>query len=52
MKSKLKILLYTVFIFIAITLYSKVQATGVDGTTIVLNPRPWCKLDRLCKWTI
>lgn len=50
--NKLKILLYTLFIFIAITLASKVQASGVDGTTIVLNPRTWCKLDRMCKWTI
>lgn len=39
--NKVKTLLYTLFIFIVITLTSKVQAAGVDGTTIVLNPRPW-----------
>lgn len=49
-RNKIKILLYTLLIFIALTLASNVQAAGVDGTTIVLNPRTWWNLDRLCKW--
>ena len=42
MKNKVKILLYILFIFIVIGLISNIQAAGVDGTTIVLNPRTWC----------
>ena len=49
-RNKIKILLYTLLIFTILTLASSVQAAGVDGTTIVLNPRTWCNLDRLCKW--
>lgn len=49
-ENRIKILLYTLFIFVIITLASNVYAAGVDGTTIVLNPRSWWKLDRLCKW--
>lgn len=50
MKNKIKILIFTLFVFIIITLASSVQAAGVDGTTIVINPRTWRRLDRLCKW--
>jgi len=49
-ENTIKILLYTLFLFVAITLTSCVQAAGVNGTTIVLNPRTWWSLDRLCKW--
>jgi len=37
------------FIFIIVVLNSTVYAAGINGTTIVLNPRTWWKLDRLCK---
>lgn len=47
---KIKILLMLLFIFIVIAITSNTQAAGVDGTTIVLNPRTWWRLDRLCKW--
>lgn len=44
-----KFVLAILFFFIMLTISNKVQAAGVDGTTIVLNPRAWWKLDRLCK---
>ena len=48
-KNRIKILLYTLLIFIVLTLASSVQAAGVNGTTIVINPRTWWEMDRLCK---
>lgn len=37
-----------VFLFIGLVAFSSVQAAGLDGTTIVLNPRTWWKLDWMC----
>lgn len=46
-RNKIKILLYTLLIFITLTLATSVEASGINGTTIVLNPRTWWKLYRL-----
>ena len=44
------IVFFTIFaIFI---LNTRVQAAGIEGTTIVLNPRTWRRMDRLCKWKL
>lgn len=43
-------IIYLIFITAMMTLTNSVQAAGVDGTTIVLNPRTWWKLDWMCKW--
>ena len=40
-KSRIRIVLCFIFIIVVMILTSKVQAAGVDGTTIVLNPRTW-----------
>ena len=50
LKSRIKIILCFIFVILVMMITSKVQAAGVDGTTIVLNPRAWWYLDRLCKW--
>ena len=56
MKKNSNILKIAVILFIIITeilIFSvKVQAAGIEGTTIVLNPRSWWRMDRLCKWEI
>ena len=49
-KSRIKIIICFIFIVTVMILTSKVQAAGVNGTTIVLNPRAWWYLDRLRKW--
>lgn len=49
-RNKTKILLYALFIFTIVTITSNVQAAGIEGTTIVLNPRSWWKLGGVCKW--
>lgn len=46
------VLIVFLAIFIIFILNTTVQAAGVDGTTIVLNPRPWRRMDRLCQWKI
>ena len=55
MKNKNLLKLITI-VFIAIIeifiLNTKVHAAGIEGTTIVLNPRSWWRVDRLCKWKI
>lgn len=41
MKSRIKVILCLIFTTFIIILASEVQAAGVDGTTIVINPRSW-----------
>ncbi len=51
----IKLKIFTVIfltIFVVFILNCNAMAAGIDGTTIVLNPRTWWKLDRLCKWQI
>ena len=47
----IKITISLIFITIILILTNSVQAAGVDGTTIVLNPRTRRRLDRLRKWS-
>ena len=44
------IIIFTIYAMFILN--AKVQAAGIEGTTIVLNPRAWWRLDRLCKWKI
>ena len=55
MKSKKILKLITILFITMIEIFilnTKVHAAGIEGTTIVLNPRPWGRVDRLCKWKI
>ena len=45
-----KVVIFISILFLFLFIHNSVQAAGVDGTTIVLNPRTWWNLDRLCKW--
>lgn len=47
--NSIKIIFIVVFMFLIISFIDKVQAAGIDGTTIVLNARTWWLVDRMCK---
>ena len=44
-----KMLILLIFIFFIVLLSNSVQAAGIDGTVIVLNPRTWRNMDGLCQ---
>lgn len=48
-KSRIKLVLVMFFTIGILLINSRVQAAGVNGTTIVLNPRSWWKLYWVCK---
>ena len=47
-KNRIKLVFLLFFILGILLITTNVQAAGINGTTIVLNPRAWWKLYRLC----
>lgn len=47
-KNIIKILVLLFFMVAILLCYQQVEAAGVDGTVIVLNPRTWWNMDRMC----
>lgn len=49
-KSSIRVGIILFLIGIVFLFVNYVQAAGVDGTVIVLNPRAWWNLGWVCQW--